>query len=65
MGVYEPIIDDNVGHGIGACFVDNEGNNFSGGNCSIVTPEFLTVGSLPILSPSAGSNNVLVNANVS
>ena len=65
MGVYEPTIDDNVGHGIGACFVDNEGNNFSGGNCSIVTPEFLTVGSLPIFSPSAGSNNVLVNANVS
>jgi len=65
MGVYQPIIDDNVGNGIGACFVDNEGNNFSGGNCTIVTPEFLTVGSLPIFSPSAGSNNVLVNANVS
>jgi len=65
MGVYQPIIDDNVGNGIGACFVDNEGNNFSGGNCTIVTPEFLTVGSLPIFSASAGSNNVLVNANVS
>jgi len=65
MGVYTPTIDDMVGYGIGACFLDNLGANINDGDCNIVIPESLTVSSLPILTSVASSNDVFVNANVS
>lgn len=65
MGGYEPITDDMVGYGIGACFLNNLGNSISDGDCSIEIPDSLTVSSLPTLSPDAGSYDVSVTANVS
>ncbi|MBC3844794.1 T9SS type A sorting domain-containing protein [Winogradskyella echinorum] len=65
MGTYEPITDDMVGYGIGACFVDNLGASIIDGDCTIEVPESLTVGNLPNFTSDAGSNDVSVNANVS
>ncbi|WP_372753059.1 chondroitinase-B domain-containing protein [Mariniflexile sp.] len=65
MGAYLPITDDMVGHTIGACFVNNLGVNITDGDCNIVIPQSLIVGSLSTLSDAAGSYDVSVTANVS
>ena len=64
MGAYAPTTDDMVGHGIGACFLNNLGDKITGGDCTIVIGETLTVTSLSELSSDTGSYDVTVNANV-
>jgi poly(beta-D-mannuronate) lyase len=64
MGGNEPLTDNMVGYGIGACFLNYLGNSISDGDCSIEIPDSLTVGSLPTLSSDAGSYDVMVTANV-
>lgn len=64
MGAYTPTNDNMVGYGIGACFLDNLGDNITDGDCTIEIPDSLTVSSLPTLSSDAGSYDVSVNANV-
>ncbi|MUU78211.1 chondroitinase-B domain-containing protein [Winogradskyella endarachnes] len=65
LGTYTPITDTMVGYGIGACFVDNLGNNITDGNCTIEIPESLIVSTLDPLAPEANSYDVSVFANVS
>ena len=65
MGGYTPTTDDMVGHGIGACFLDNLGAMITDGDCTVEIPESLTVSNLPTLSPDAGSYDVSVVTNVS
>lgn len=65
MGVYLPTTDAMVGHGIGACFLNNVGESIMDGDCTIEIPESLTVSSLPTLISDADSYEVSVNANVS
>ncbi|TVZ57320.1 poly(beta-D-mannuronate) lyase [Lutibacter sp. Hel_I_33_5] len=65
LGTYNPTTDDMVGHGIGACFLNNLGNNITDGNCTIQIPETLTIGSLQSLTSNAASYDVSVTANVS
>ncbi|QOD60967.1 T9SS type A sorting domain-containing protein [Polaribacter haliotis] len=64
LGTYNPTTDTMVGYGIGACFLNNLGTKITNGDCTIVVPESLTVGTLQTLAPTAGSYNVSVNANV-
>ena len=65
MGAYEPITDDRVGYGIGACFLDHLGEVILDGDCTIEVGEQLIVGSLPTFTAAASSSDVAVNANVS
>lgn len=65
MGAYAPTTNEMVGYGIGACFVDYNGDNILDGECTIEVLESLTVSSLSPLAPEAGSYDVTVNANVS
>ena len=65
MGTYKPTSDDMVGHGIGACYLNNLGVNITNGDCTIEILESLTVSNLSTLSSDAGSYDVTVNANVS
>lgn len=65
MGAYAPTTDAMVGYGIGACFLDNLGAAITDGDCTIVIPETLVVGSLATLTYVAGSYDVSVTANVS
>ncbi|MEN8764705.1 MAG: chondroitinase-B domain-containing protein [Wenyingzhuangia sp.] len=68
MGDYTPTKDENVGYGIGACFVDHTGANINEGDCVIVVPEpgnYLSIGSLPNFSAEGGSANAQVSANIS
>ncbi|WP_179320452.1 chondroitinase-B domain-containing protein [Winogradskyella helgolandensis] len=65
MGVYEPTTDTMVGHGIGACFLNNLGASITDGDCTIEIPESLTITGLSALEPDAGSYDISVNANVS
>ena len=64
LGVFAPITDDMVGFGIGACFLNNVGQNISNGQCTIVVRDQLTVGSLPIFSAPAANEDVSIIANV-
>jgi len=64
LQAYRPTTDAMVGYGIGACFLNNLGENIMDGDCVIETVDTMTVGSLPIFSADSGSNNVTVNANV-
>ncbi|WP_228530288.1 chondroitinase-B domain-containing protein [Tamlana sp. I1] len=64
MGAYGPTDDTMVGHGIGACFLDNAGAKIINGDCSIVISESLLVSSLPAFDYEAGSADVNVTANV-
>ncbi|MDO7173927.1 chondroitinase-B domain-containing protein [Mariniflexile sp. AS56] len=65
MNSYTPTTDAMVGHAIGACFVDNLGANITNGDCTIVIPETLVVGTVPDFTNLAGSQNASVTANVS
>lgn len=65
MDTYDPISDDKVGYGVGACFLNNLGANVTNGNCAIVIEESLMVSSLSTLTSSGASYNVAVTANVS
>ncbi|MBP0903756.1 chondroitinase-B domain-containing protein [Mariniflexile gromovii] len=65
MGAYAPTTDVMVGHGIGACFLNNLGVKITDGNCTIIIPESLTVSSLSTLTHDAASYDVTVTANVS
>ncbi|REG87315.1 chondroitinase-B domain-containing protein [Winogradskyella sediminis] len=65
MGVYEPVTDDMVGQGIGACFLNNFGDSILDGDCTVEIPESLTVSGLSDLNPEADNYDVTVNANVS
>ena len=65
MGTYEPITDDMVGYGIGACFLNYLGTSISDGYCNIEQGDYLTVSGIPTFSSEATSKNVTVNANVS
>ncbi len=65
LGAYTPTTDDMVGYGIGACFLDNLGDNITDGDCTIEIPESLTVSPLSTLTSDAGSYDVSVYANVS
>jgi len=60
-----PISDDMVGHGVGACFTDYQGNTITDGDCTIQVLETLSVSALSILSAEAASYDVTVTANVS
>ena len=64
LASYTPTNDDEVGYGIGACFLNNLGVNISDGNCTIKIVESLSIGSLTTLEPSAESYQVSVTANV-
>ncbi|TXG38601.1 chondroitinase-B domain-containing protein [Seonamhaeicola maritimus] len=64
MGAYAPTTDEMVGYGIGACFIDHDGDSILDGDCTIEVIESLTVSSLSPLVPEAGSYDVTVNANV-
>ena len=64
MGSYSPATNEMVGYGIGACFLNYLGESITDGDCTIEVIESLTVGSLPTLSPDAGSYDVAVIANV-
>ena len=61
---YRPTTDAMVGYGIGACFLNNLGENIINGDCVIQTVDTMTLGALPIFSDDSGSNDVTVNANV-
>ncbi|WP_282134223.1 chondroitinase-B domain-containing protein [Seonamhaeicola maritimus] len=65
MGAYAPTTDEMVGYGIGACFVNHDGDSILDGDCTIEVIESLTVSSLSPLAPEAGSYDVSVVANVS
>ena len=60
-----PIIDDMVGKGIGACFLNSVGANIINGECTITIPESLIVSSLSTLPSETASYDVNVTANVS
>ncbi len=65
LGTYEPTTDNMVGYGIGACFLNNLGENINDGDCTILISDQLTIGNLPILSSEASTNEIMVNANLS
>jgi len=60
-----PSEDANVGYGIGACFLDFQGNVISGGNCTIEIANLIAVGNLPTFTFAAQSSEVEVVSNVS
>jgi len=65
LGDYSPSEDANVGYGIGACFLDFQGNVISGGNCTIEIANLIAVGNLPTFTFAAQSSEVEVVSNVS
>ncbi len=64
MGSYLPTTDDMVGYGIGACFINFQGESIIDGDCIIEEGEQLIISSLPVLSAIGSSYDVTVNANV-
>lgn len=60
-----PITDQMVGYGIGACFLDNIGENINDGDCDVAVGQYLTISSVSVFTADAGSKEVFVNANVS
>ncbi|WP_434037187.1 chondroitinase-B domain-containing protein [Formosa sp. 4Alg 33] len=64
MGTYSPATDSMVGHGIGACFLNNLGANITNGDCTIEIPESIIVSSIPTLPYVASVADVTVTANV-
>ena len=65
MGAYTPTTDEMVGYGVGACFLNNLGENINDGECSIVVNDQLTISGLSTLPAAASNNEIMVNANVS
>ena len=65
LGTYMPSTDDMVGHGIGACFVNNLGVRIEDGECTIDVTDQLTVSSPSIFPADASTNELTVNSNVS
>ncbi len=64
MASVSPITDDFVGHGIGACFLNNVGESISNGDCAIPTNDYLIIGSLPSFPATGASENLFINSNV-
>jgi len=65
LGEYEPATDALVGYGIGACFLDYQGENINNGDCEIEVADYLTVGNVPLFPSEMSSANTIVNTNVS
>lgn len=65
LGTYTPVTDEMVGHGIGACYLNNLGVNITNGDCTIKTRDQLNLSSLPIFPAAAASDSISVSANVS
>lgn len=64
MGNFIPATDNMVGYGIGACFLNNLGDNLDDLDCRVVIRDQLAVGSLNIFPASESSADVSINANV-
>lgn len=65
LGSFSPATDDMVGREIGACFLNNVGENIVDGDCTIVISDQLSVGGLPIYRAAGSSADISVTANVS
>jgi poly(beta-D-mannuronate) lyase len=64
LGTYTPLTDEMVGNEIGACFLNNLGDNILDGDCSVEIGETLNISNLPLLNSEAGSYDVYVTSNV-
>ena len=64
LGSNVPITDDQVGYGIGACFLNNLGENIADGNCTIETGTFLTVSGAASFAAAADTTELTINTNV-
>lgn len=62
---YDPISDGMVGYEIGACFLNNVGNNIVDGDCNVQIAETLNIGNLSLLDDESGTYDLSVTANVS